>query len=143
MHIGQQVGGHRPIYNGPSAEEVSKSLYHQRFREQSISFKRTHKLSPKTSSRKKTRLYPATMNTTSLSYTVSVVLDQVNNPSPRQLRQQPRHMIPQIPPSLRWLVHDLWTKRVRSPELDQQAVEVHPFPLNRFQSCVADEGRAG
>ena len=92
---------------------------------------------------KKIRPYPTIINTVSLSYTVSVILDQVNNPSPRQLRQQPRHMIPQIPPSLRWLVHDLWTKRVRSPELDQQAVEVHPFPLNRFQSCVADEGRAG
>lgn len=61
---------------------------------------------------KKIRPYPAIINTVSLSYTVSVILDQVNNPSPRQLWQQPRHMIPQIPPSLRWLVHDLWAKRV-------------------------------
>ena len=63
---------------------------------------------------------------------------QVNDPSPRHLRQKHRHVTPQFLLSLFWHVHDLQTKRVRNPELDQQAVEVQPLLMNDFPNRVFD-----
>ena len=73
-----------------------------------------------------------------LSYLLSGprrLFDKVDYPSPRYLGQQASNAISHI---LLRHTYDLGADRTRLPELDQEAIDVHPLLKVRFIDCLPD-----
>ena len=65
---------------------------------------------------------------------------QVNHSSLRHLRQQTRHTINPLLLLVRRhrIIPDLWTNRTSFPELDEQTVEVRPFPVRNLSNHLSN-----